>query len=347
MKIATELKLPRNCSFEENDWKVLARQWHPVAYSDEVEDEGIARVLLDEELIIYRTSNRQVVVAKDLCIHRGVPLRLGRKEGDEMVCAYHGFRYAADGRCTSVPAMPELVPPKKLCLFTYPTVERYGIIWTQLLPNDEATLPEWPELEDASFRMLHDPAPVWNSSAGRIMENALDVVHFAWIHGDTFGDRDNPVVQPYEVERTEHGMHVEYPYLASNPSDSPVKDGSDAHKIQRWMVYDVHLPFASRLQVDYGEGHMHCLFDLASPVSLTKTRFFYFLARNFDHHVEARTLLDWEKKILMEDKDIVENQRPEELPLDLTEEFHLRIDRTSTVYRKGLAAMGLGRTYTT
>jgi vanillate O-demethylase monooxygenase subunit len=44
-----------------------------------------------------------------------------------------------------------------------------------------------------------------------------------------------------------------------------------------------------------------------------------------------------------EDKPIVEAQRPEELPLDLTEEFHLRCDRMSTAYRQGLVEIGLGR----
>jgi vanillate O-demethylase monooxygenase subunit len=39
---------------------------------------------------------------------------------------------------------------------------------------------------------------------------------------------------------------------------------------------------------------------------------------------------------------MVESQRPEEIPLDLTEEFHIAADRLSAAYRKALRAMGLG-----
>jgi vanillate O-demethylase monooxygenase subunit len=82
-----------------------------------------------------------------------------------------------------------------------------------------------------------------------------------------------------------------------------------------------------------------------TPVSRTKTRIFFFIARNFDAHVPARQLLDWEAKILAEDKPIVESQRPEELPVDLSEEFHIRSDRFATAYRAAMKELGLGRNY--
>lgn len=340
-------KQPRDSSFEANDWEVLAKQWFPIAYSDEVEDKPIARILLDVELIVYRTTDRKIVVAKDLCIHRGVPLSLGTQQGDELVCAYHGFRYASDGQCTSVPAMPDLKPPTKLCLHTFSSQERYGLIWVKIDPQGDEALPDWPELENSDYRMMHFEPPEWDASPGRQLENFLDVVHFSWIHTGTFGNPDDPVVLPYEVESTEQGLHIEYPYLAANPDHSQIVDGHDSSTIQRWMVYDVHLPFSCRLVVDYGENRRHCIFDIATPISRKKTRIFFFIARNYDHQIPAKELLDWEAKILAEDKPIVENQRPEELPLDLTEEFHLRCDRTSTVFRKRLGAMGLGKTYTT
>ncbi|GAB5560185.1 MAG: molybdenum cofactor-independent xanthine hydroxylase subunit HpxD [Synoicihabitans sp.] len=349
MSASLPLIPPRNCTFQSEDWEVLAQRWFPIAYSDEVIDKPLARTLLDQELIIYRTTNQQVVVAKDLCIHRGVPLRLGWQEGDELVCAYHGFRYASDGRCTKVPALPNLKPPSKLCLFTYPVQERYGLIWTCLSSTPANELPDWPELEDKAYRMMHFEPPVWNCSAGRQLENFLDVVHFSWIHCGSFGNREEPEVHPYEVERTPTGLHIEYPYLAANPEGSTVstEEAEASATIQRWMVYDVHIPFGCRLRVDYGDNRVHTIFDYAAPISRNQTLIFFFIARNFDHHVPAEELLDWERRILAEDKPIVENQQPEDLPLDLTEEFHLRCDRTSTVFRQALGELGLGKTYTT
>ena len=336
--------LPHHCTFAETEWRALAKHWYPIAYSDEVVDKPLARTLLDQPLIVYRTTGRQVVVARDLCIHRGVPLHLGWQEGDELVCAYHGFRYGADGRCTKIPAQPDLPVPKKLCLETYASLEKSGLIWTCLVPDSDqpAWVPEWPELEDPSYRMLHDPPPEWDVTPGRQLENFIDVGHFSWIHTGTFGNRAMPEVAPYEVVRTPHGFHVEYPYLSVNKAASGM---GDAPTLQRWMTYDLHLPLACRLVIDFGEGRRHCIFDVPTPVSRRKTRIFFFIARNFDHHVPARELLDWEKAILAEDRPIVESQRPEELPVDLSEEFHIRSDRFATQFRSAMKALGLGANY--
>lgn len=336
--------LPHHCTFAEDEWRALARHWYPIAYADEVVDRPLARTLLDQPLIVYRTTGRRVVVARDLCIHRGVPLRLGWQEGDELVCAYHGFRFGADGRCTTVPAQPDLPVPRKLCLETYASIERYGLIWTCLAPDPDqpSSPPDWPELEDPAFLMLHDPPPEWDVTPGRQLENFIDVGHFSWIHTGTFGNRERPEVALYEVERTPTGFHVEYPYEAANSAGSGL---GDTPTIQRWMTYDLHLPLACRLTVDYGEDRKHCIFDAPTPVSRRKTRIFFFIARNFDHHVPARQLLDWENSILAEDKPIVESQRPEDLPVDLSEEFHIRSDRFATAFRGAMKQLGLGRHY--
>jgi vanillate O-demethylase monooxygenase subunit len=340
--------LPRACTFPEAEWRALAMHWFPIAYSDEL-DTGrpVARTLLDEPLIAYRTTNRQVVVARDLCIHRGVPLRHGWQEGDELVCAYHGFRYGADGRCTAVPAQPDLPVPKKLCLLTVAGVERHGLVWVCLEPAHETTpnIPGWPELSDPAYRVMHFEPPEWDCTPGRQLENFIDVAHFSWIHTGTFGNRQRPEVAPYEVERTPTGFRVAYPYLAANPEISKT-ESSAGDTIQRHMTYDLHLPLACRLVIDYGDGRRHCVFDVPTPVSRRKTRIFFFVARNFDHHIPAEEVLAFERKVLAEDKFIVESQRPEDLPLDLSEEFHIRCDRFSAAFRDALRDLGLGPTYT-
>ena len=340
--------LPRACTFPEAEWRALARHWYPLAYSDELDaGKPVARTLLDEPLIAYRTTNRRVVVARDLCIHRGVPLRHGWQEGDELVCAYHGFRYGADGRCTAVPAQPDLPIPKKLCLSTVASVERDGLVWVCLdpAPGSAPLIPEWPELASPGYRVMHFEPPEWDCTPGRQLENFIDVAHFSWIHTGTFGNRERPEVAPYEVERTPAGFRVAYPYLAANPEISKTESPTGG-TIQRHMTYDLHLPLACRLVIDYGDGRRHCVFDAPTPVSRRRTRIFFFIARNFDHHIPAEEVLAFERKVLAEDKFIVESQRPEDLPLDLGEEFHIRCDRFSAAFRDALRDLGLGPSYT-
>ncbi|HAB44319.1 MAG TPA: Rieske (2Fe-2S) protein, partial [Acinetobacter sp.] len=46
-----------------------------------------------------------------------------------------------------------------------------------------------------------------------------------------------------------------------------------------------------------------------------------------------------------EDQDMVESQKPEELPLDITMEAHFEADRSSTTYRRILGEWGLSKRY--
>jgi hypothetical protein len=55
------------------------------------------------------------------------------------------------------------------------------------------------------------------------------------------------------------------------------------------------------------------------------------------------TTLEVQRRVLAEDRPIVEAQRPERLPLDLSEEFHIRCDKFSTLYRTALVQIGLGQ----
>ena len=53
--------------------------WHPIGYSDEITSrQPFGTILLDEPVVIWRTSNGTAHAMRDLCIHRGTALsRLG------------------------------------------------------------------------------------------------------------------------------------------------------------------------------------------------------------------------------------------------------------------------------
>jgi len=68
--------------------------------------------------------------------------------------------------------------------------------------------------------------------------------------------------------------------------------------------------------------------------------------RNFDKDSPMQDTLDFNHQVFGEDKDIVEEQYPEDLPRALQDEVHIAWDKNSIVYRKRLAALGLGRSFT-
>jgi phenylpropionate dioxygenase-like ring-hydroxylating dioxygenase large terminal subunit len=305
----------------------------------------VAARLLDEDLVVYRTS-ADVVVARDICLHRGTRLSLGSVDGDELVCGYHGWRYGLGGRCTRIPSQPPgtRISPKAR-LFVYPVIERYGIIWTCLSGAPEADLPDWPEAEDPAYNWLALPPLDWNTSSAREVDNFLDISHFSFVHASTFGNATEPEIPPVEVNTTDVGLQFDFSFTASNPDASPVK----GRRLLRWETsYHLTLPFSVRIWQRYperGEAY-HVVFNASSPVSAKRCRTFFFVCRNFDHHLPESDVLDWEAKIMAQDQRIIESARPEELPLNLHDELHVRADRVTTAYRRALAALGLGHELT-
>ena len=65
------------------------------------------------------------------------------------------------------------------------------------------------------------------------------------------------------------------------------------------------------------------------------------MAMNYGHDLPAADLIAWEDKIFAQDRPILESQRPELLPLDLTAELNIRADRAAIGYRRWLKRLGL------
>lgn len=336
---------PRGCTFEPGDWRVLAACWHPVAAAADVGAAPVAATLLDERLVLWRTGGA-VRAARDLCLHRGVPLSMGWVEGDEIVCPYHGLRYGPDGRCRLIPAQPDAVIPDRLRLATYAVAERHGLVWVRLAGPEagEPAIIAFPEWDDPAFQPILCPAIDIAGSAGRQVEGFLDVAHFAWVHHETFADRDDAGVPPYQVCRTGTGLHAEYVSTVANvPKGMP--DTAPPGFLWR-RVFDAHLPFSARLVIHFPGSDRLAILNAACPVSARRTRLFVPLARNFGRDQPVEAVHAFNRRVFEEDRAMVEAQRPEDLPLDLSAELHIRADRSSVAYRQGLRALGLGRAYT-
>jgi len=329
---------PPECTFPAGEWQVLAAEWHPVAQAEDVRDRPVGARLLDERLVLFRTS-AGITVASDLCIHRGSSLSRGSMAGDEIVCAYHGFRYAADGRCTLVPSQgPGRPISSRLCLSVYRAEVRYGLVWVCLAPGPAGRIPDLPELESPEFRIVRLPPAVWRASAARHVENFNDNAHVGFVHAATFG---NPAqTQVGEIDLSEEdGVLVQRFRYARVDRDTL---GADAVVRERPVENRIHLPFTSHLRMTKGPGQVWSVYDFVSPVSSRESRIFMLVARNHDLELPVDEVRDFQHLVNEEDRPIVEDQHPEYLPLDLAEEQHVGADQISVAYRRALRAMGLG-----
>ena len=333
------VKQPENSSFRPQDWAVLARHWYPVARCEDITDQPMQVRLLDVKLVVWRTS-AGLSVALDRCPHRGVPLSKGCVKDDHLICAYHGLHFNPKGSCTKIPAQPALAPSDRFGLRSLPAQERYGLLWTCLVPDGEATIPPMPTWEEAGHQQVLPPHVDIHGSAGRQVEGFVDVAHFAFVHHEAFADANNPVVPTYETTVTRDCIRSDYTSTVSNFPKAMQHLAPDGFQWRR--VYEIYPPFTARLTVHFPNDGLLNILNAASPMTATSTRLFVPITRNFDTTGPIEDVYAFNAQVFEEDKDIVESQWPQDLPLDPQAEAHFAADRSSVAYRRRLKEMGLG-----
>jgi phenylpropionate dioxygenase-like ring-hydroxylating dioxygenase large terminal subunit len=75
----------------------LRNSWYVAAWDREVTRGLLARTLLGEPVVLFRKGNGEAVALEDRCCHRHLPLSMGRLEGDELRCGYHGLLFNSFG----------------------------------------------------------------------------------------------------------------------------------------------------------------------------------------------------------------------------------------------------------
>jgi len=341
-KPRSSIARPRDCTFEASDWDILSHQWFPIAVAADLLDAPAQARLLDVELVLFRSAGN-VVVARDLCPHRGMMLSRGWVTEGQIVCPYHGLHFSGEGRCTSIPSRPDARISDRLSLSLVPSVERFGLIWASLAPTD-APLPKFDAWEREEFQtIVCEPLDI-AGSPGRQLEGFLDVAHFAWAHTGTFGNRANPIVPDYTVEKRDIGLTVNYVSNVSNYGPGQTHRAPPDFLWRR--TFDVYPPFVARLVIDYPEGRQLWILNAVCPVSARRSRLFCPIARNFDQDTSVESVREFNARVFNEDRVLVESQKPEDLPLDLGSEISIPADRTSVAYRRLLRDMGLSLVFT-
>lgn len=342
--IQNQPTIPRDCTFSQSDWNTLSQFWHPVALSSEVQDTPLAVQLLDERIALYRLSDNVVRAVRDLCLHRGAPLSSGCIRNDRLVCPYHGFEYDGCGRCVGIPAHPDLAISSRLNLQAYQARECYGLVWVRLIHNSSSEIPAFEEWNDPDYLQVLPDALWWKSSAGRQVESFIDVSHFAFVHLETFGEPETTIVPDYQVIRTNSGFEFDYKSSISNYPVGLKHLNPPGFVWSRF--FQVFLPFCAKLSIRFpNDGELHIL-NAACPVSARRTRVFVPICRNFDKDAPLQATLDFNHKVFAEDRCIVEQQYPEDLPINLADEIHIRADRASITYRQMLGELGLSKVFT-
>ena len=319
---------------------ILRDDWHPVALAGIGPGESASVVLLDEEIVLWRSAAGELHAWKDRCPHRGTRLSIGKVTGESITCAYHGWSFGKDGACVGVPSQPGQPLPPVRC-GVYQVKERYGLAWVCLGAPRGDVLP-FPEHADERLRKVVCGPYEVAASGPRIVENFLDLAHFGFVHAGILGDPARAEVKDYKVEPWDDGAGGKG-IIATNcwawqpQTNSLSHAGSDVE-----YSYRVVRPLTAILtklpqaQADFREAiSLH-----VQPLAEEKSRAWIIMAMtNFETAEED--LRGFQDRIFLQDRPILENQRPLRLPLAPRAETAVRADRLSVQYRRYLRDLGL------
>ncbi len=317
------------------DSTALRNEWHVVYRSaDLAEGELRPITLLDQDLVIWRSAGHAMAWL-DLCIHRGARLSLGCIKDGELVCPYHGWRYARDGKCTLIPAQPEEPVPGRARAQVYHCREANGFIWVCLgEPRNE--VPVNPEWENPDFITVFTGPYEFKASAPRAVENVVDVTHFPFVHDAMLGQEGEPdAIDDYEVMQGNDGLRTG-PITVSQPA-------GDHRRIPVQSTYSFWIPrpLMPYLMKRFDAQRCFSHFMPVTPVSENRCLMWIQTCANFDKDDGAARIAARNDDVFGEDVPIVNSQRPAMIPEELRQELHIRADKLSVIYRRWLTDLGI------
>jgi phenylpropionate dioxygenase-like ring-hydroxylating dioxygenase large terminal subunit len=214
--------------------------WYVAAWSHELREMGLlARTLINEPVVLFRNSRGEVVALEDRCCHRQAPLSLGRREGDDLRCMYHGLKFDCTGRCIEIPGQETI--PAKARVRRYAAVDRHSWVWVWMGEADTADVSLVPPavgLDDPAWSLMSGNID-YNANHMLIHDNLCDFSHIAYVHEKTFGGGDDRLAKTRpKITTLERGIRVErWTINAPARGYAGVENGQD-----RWMRYDYLVP---------------------------------------------------------------------------------------------------------
>jgi vanillate O-demethylase monooxygenase subunit len=241
----------------------------------------------------------------------------------------------------AIPSAPDTPIPPAATARAYPVEIRDGLVWTTLDPDADASaipgLPSAPE----GMRTIEGAPMVWATSAGRHLENILDLAHFPFVHPSTFGCPEAEVVQPHEVQRLDNGFAAAVDVVTRNPGAPEAPMYADlGDTIRLGYRYEVTLPYRISLYFTFPDGVRRALHEVITPNRPDRCTIHWRL-----HVDDGLTSSDDDERafahqVFAEDQPIIESQPPG-VPLAATDELHLASDRLAVAYRRALREQGL------
>lgn len=224
--------------------------WYMAGWADEVGAAGLTRRIMDRPVFVYRLGDGSLAAMLDRCPHRFAPLSRGSRDGDRVVCGYHGLAFAPDGACVHNPFAERI--PAGSTIPTFAVVERDGIVWLwggAREEADEARIPDFGFVPDTPRSRTVRGYTLMKANYQYGTDNLLDLSHIEFVHKGTFAGQG-------VIFAGEHGLRVEGETLHSDwwmPDIAPPSVAQGAFppdaRVDHWLDMRWNAPASMRLHV--------------------------------------------------------------------------------------------------
>jgi phenylpropionate dioxygenase-like ring-hydroxylating dioxygenase large terminal subunit len=261
--------------------------WYVAAFASEVGQGLLARTVLGQPVVMFRTGEGHVAALADRCPHRSVPLSMGTRVGDTIRCTYHGMQIAADGSCVRIPCQD--IIPAKARTAVFPVAEQHGMVWIWMgepAAADPATIPDFHWMDDAQWTTCTGYHHV-RANYQLLNDNLLDLSHESYVHDDTIGN-DAVAEAPVSVTTREGQLHVHRDILDCEAPPFYVKATGFTSRINRWHTTIFRPP--SFLLIENGsypadgtkaQALERRVMNLITPETETSSHYFWGIARAY------------------------------------------------------------------
>jgi phenylpropionate dioxygenase-like ring-hydroxylating dioxygenase large terminal subunit len=288
-----------------------------------------------------------LAVLKDRCPHRLAPLSAGSVVEGELQCGYHGWRFCADGGASLIPSLGRgaTLPPRARAERPFGVIERWGLIFVAIEEPliDLPELPEVPITPDDETRTVRMGPYEGRYGAALLIDNQIDVSHFAFLHRGTFGSEEATEPPPYEVQRRPWGFAVDLSIPITAANDPGVAAEFRPLAQYRDMSYRYHAPFHLTLTLSYPVmGGSNTIVFWVQPQTADSCRFYITMhlwqpGGFTDDELAQR--VEFEERVVAQDLEFQCRFDELGLPLSVTTECHVKSDRASVEYRRLLRTL--------
>lgn len=299
--------------------------WYVAAWSDELEDDKPTGMkILGEPVVIFRSSQTgKVAVLEDRCVHRLAPLSLGRCEGANLRCMYHGLLFNPDGQVVEIPGQEKIPPQAKVK--AYPAVERANWVWVWMgdaALADEALIP--PSIgPDSPDYIMGQGYLDYDAEASLINDNLLDFSHLTFVHAESFKAPEDFAGSLPKVQPLERGIRYCRWVEAARGPVGRSEDIADTYMVYDFLVPGVLLmwngsfPVGTAKACDFGEPDLDAAIasvtftsQAVTPMEEGKARYFFCWGPHKEHGDEQLRdfLMGIAGQAFAEDKVMIEAQ---------------------------------------